>query len=269
MALTDFQRTIAGLLAQSRRSSGESYVAGGAALNTLLAAPRYSEDVDIFHDSEEAVQLVTASDVAILLSAGFEVETLRNSSTFVEVRVSSEDEATRLQWAFDSAFRFYPLQEHSELGLTMHPFDLATNKVLALIGRAVARDWIDIIECESRLQPLGYLVWAASGKDPGLNPTFILEQAARSARYTEVELAHLEFEGPRPSAAALSIEFRRMMAEAREVVAALPWQEVGKCVLTPEGELLKLTGDKLPSALAAGEVRFHEGALYGAYPKIV
>ena len=33
------------------------------------------------------------------------------------------------------SFRFFPLVEHEELGLTLHPFGLATNKVLALIGR--------------------------------------------------------------------------------------------------------------------------------------
>jgi hypothetical protein len=64
-------------------------------------------------------------------------------------------------------FRFFPLVEHDDLGLTLHPFDLATNKVLALVGRPEARDWIDAIDCHERLQPLGYLAWAACGKEPG------------------------------------------------------------------------------------------------------
>lgn len=82
----------------------------------------------------------------------------------------------------DSAFRFFPLVEHLDLGLVLHPFDLATNKVLALVGRLEPRDWIDVIECDDRLQPLGYLAWAASGKDPGFTPTGILDGAARSGR---------------------------------------------------------------------------------------
>jgi hypothetical protein len=52
-----------------------------------------------------------------------------------------------VQWARDSAFRFFPLVEHDIFGLTLHPFDLATNKLLALVGRREARDWIDIVEC--------------------------------------------------------------------------------------------------------------------------
>jgi len=39
--------------------------------------------------------------------------------------------------------------------LALHPFDLATNKVLALVGRLEVRDWVDVIECDRRLQPFG------------------------------------------------------------------------------------------------------------------
>jgi hypothetical protein len=50
---------------------------------------------------------------------------------------------------------------HDDLGMMLHPFDLATNKVLALVGRVAARDWIDIITCHERLSPFGLLAWAA------------------------------------------------------------------------------------------------------------
>src|SRR5262245_44561303 len=32
-------------------------------------------------------------------------------------------------------YRFFPLLEHPDFGLTLHPFDLASNKVLGLAGR--------------------------------------------------------------------------------------------------------------------------------------
>ena len=54
MALTEFQRDILRLLAPSRLER-ESYVAGGVALNTQLLAPRRSRDIDLFHDTIEAV----------------------------------------------------------------------------------------------------------------------------------------------------------------------------------------------------------------------
>lgn len=45
MALTDFQRRLCRLLADNRIGAGESYVAGGAALNELIAGPRISRDI--------------------------------------------------------------------------------------------------------------------------------------------------------------------------------------------------------------------------------
>ena len=47
MALTEIQRSICRVIAENRISSGESYVAGPAALNELIQAPRLSRDVDL------------------------------------------------------------------------------------------------------------------------------------------------------------------------------------------------------------------------------
>ena len=55
MALTEFQRVICRLVAAQRRASGESYDAGGVALQALTGATRISRDIDLFHDTTEAV----------------------------------------------------------------------------------------------------------------------------------------------------------------------------------------------------------------------
>jgi hypothetical protein len=73
MAVTGFQADILSLLARQRRERGESYVAGGVALNVLLAAPRRSRDIDVFHDTEEALSATWSADRAVLLSQGFSV----------------------------------------------------------------------------------------------------------------------------------------------------------------------------------------------------
>src|SRR5262245_31666386 len=150
MALTPIQKRVIRLIAANRRRSGESYVAGGSALNALIGAPRLSDDIDIFHDTAEAVHREFDLDSKVLTDAGFGLNVRRQWDTFVEATVEAADEHTLLQWAFDSAFRFFPLVEDSEFGLALHPFDLAVNKVLALVGRAMPRDWVDIIECDSR-----------------------------------------------------------------------------------------------------------------------
>ena len=145
--------------------------------------------------------------------------------------------------------------------LTLHPLDLVTNKLLAVVGRREPRDWVDILHCHRTVQPLGYLAWAASGKDPGLSPLSIVEEAART-RYTAAELAGLDFEGPPPDAAALSVQWRAAIAEARAIVALLPLEHVGQAVL--DGAQLARTGAaELPGMLA--RLGFHEGRLRGAF----
>ena len=56
MALTGFQSELLRLLAKNRIENPESYVAGGLALNHRLGTPRISRDIDIFHDSKEAMR---------------------------------------------------------------------------------------------------------------------------------------------------------------------------------------------------------------------
>src|SRR5690349_11267229 len=164
MALTALQRRVCLLLADKRKRSGESYVAGGVALNEVVAGARRSRDVDLFHDTEAALAATWADDRAALDAAALRVETVRELPSFVEARVSDESETVLVQWVRDSAFRFFPLVEHDTFGLTLHPLDLATNKLLAVVGRREARDWIDIVQCHEKVQPLGYLAWAAAGK---------------------------------------------------------------------------------------------------------
>ena len=189
MAVTDFQRSICRLIADHRKRTGVSYVAGGVALNLLLDGARLSRDIDIFHDAEEAVHSSFATDSQLLERAGFTVSTLRELPGFVAALVTKSGASVRMEWVRDSAFRFFPLMEHEQLGLTLHPFDLATNKILAMVGRLEVRDWVDAINADRQLQPLGYLLWAACGKEPGYSPGSLLAYARRTTHYSAVEVA--------------------------------------------------------------------------------
>ncbi len=269
MPLTEFQRRVSRLLGDRRIAAGTSYVAGGAALNEIIHAPRVSRDLDIFHDTEQAVASGWDADRHALEDQGFSVKVLRERPSYVEAEVSRDRQVLRMEWARDSAFRFFPLVRHDDLGLMLHPFDLATNKVLALVGRLEVRDWVDVIYCDERIQPLGYLAWAASGKDPGFSPAAILEQAARTSRYSAVEIGALAFEGDAPDAANLSQRWRRLLDSARAVIAVLPPDHVGECVLTETGELFMGTSDTAFAAAGLGKLRYHAGRLHGALPRIV
>ena len=269
MALSDFQRRICRLIADNRIAAGEGYLAGASALNELLAAPRVSRDLDRFHDTEAAVAHGWDADRRLLERHGFTVTVVRERPAFVEADVSAAGEAVRMEWARDSAYRFFPLVEHHELGLVLHPFDLATNKVLALVGRLEVRDWIDVIHCAKHLQPLGYLAWAACAKDPGFGPAAILEHAARSSRYSAEEVGALAFDGPPPDAGQLSRRWHAELMSARAIVDALPAAEVGKAVLTRGGGLYNGAATEVARSIGSGDVRFHAGQIYGAWPTIV
>jgi hypothetical protein len=140
MAATAFQRRLCRLIAKSRRNSGESYVAGGVALNTLLEAPRIFRDIAPFHDTDEALRTSWANDRALLTHDGYSLDVIREAPSYVEALVSKETERVIVQWLRESAFRFFPLVEDEDFGLVLHPLDLATNKVLALAGRLEPRD---------------------------------------------------------------------------------------------------------------------------------
>lgn len=268
MALDPFQRDACRLLAARRKASGESYVAGGAALNEILAAARRSRDLDLFHDAREAVAESFEADRRTLTEAGCSVETLRETRGFVTAEVRRGENRLRIDWSSDSAFRFFPLVEHDLFGLTLHPFDLATNKVLALVGRLEVRDWIDSMTLDERVQPLGYLAWAAAGKDPGFSPVSILEHAARTSHYSQAEVDTLDFEGGAPDAGELSRRWRLRLSEAREIVHRLPAPEVGKCVLDAQSRLYRGARAQLADDLRAGNLRFHAGSLRGAFPTV-
>ncbi|MEI7902861.1 MAG: hypothetical protein WCK89_21655 [bacterium] len=267
MSVTPFQSAILLQLARQRRERGESYVAGGLALNALLSTPRRSRDIDLFHDTETALAATWTADRVLLEANGYEVRTLREAMSFVEAVVAKEGERTIMQWARDSAFRFFPLVEDESMGLTLHPFDLATNKVLAMAGRLEVRDWVDALYCDESLQPLGCLLWAACGKDPGYNPHSLLA-AARRLHYSQAEVDTLDFASEQPDAARLGERWHEALDDSGRIIACLPPEHVGKCVITREAHLFRGNAVKLAHVMAAGGILFHEGRIGGAWPRV-
>jgi len=192
--LTEFQEVVARLLATNR--SPDSYLAGGAALHIEPNSKRYSNDLDYFQDSEQRVASAFASDQRLLLEAGYSVEVVLQQPGFVRALARREGGATKIDWAHDSAWRFLPPVKSQRAGYTLHPVDLAINKVLALVGRDEPRDYLDVHDAMSRILPLGALCWAASGKDPGYTPPLLLELLRRRGKYRPEDFARLALTGP-------------------------------------------------------------------------
>ena len=268
MALTAFQEEILRLLAHNRVVNAESYVAGGLALNYKLSTPRLSRDIDIFHDSKAAMVRSWEMDRDTLVKNGFEVKPLRILEYFIEAEVSKGARRMEIQWGTDSAYRFFPLQPDPVVGFTLHPLDLAANKLSALVGRAEPRDWIDVITAIRELQPLACLLSVACGKDPGFSPTSMLEYVARR-HYNQVEIDEKIIPKGTYDAAALCRFWHEEVERTRSILECFPRAEAGKAVMTKDGKLFKGDAEALKSALAAGELEFHEGTIGGAWPRVI
>ena len=132
------------------------------------------------------------------------------------------------------------------VGYTLHPLDLAANKLSALVGRTEPRDWIDVITCIRRLQPLVYLLSAACGKDPGFSPSSMLEYVARR-HYNQVEVDAKIAPAGMYDAAMLCRLWHEEVDSARKHILEFPRDKAGMCVLDRDGNPYK--GD--PSSLSA------------------
>jgi len=192
--LTDFQAGLARLLSGNR--SEDSYLAGGAALLLEPNTTRFSRDLDYFHDSEARVAEAFAADRAVLAETGFAVEMELQQPGYVRAIVRRKGEATKVEWARDSTWRFLPPVRDPRVGFVLHSVDLAINKVLALAGRDEPRDVVDTLDLHRHLLGLGPLVWAACGKDPGFTPLSLLELLRRRGRLRAEDLARLDLAQP-------------------------------------------------------------------------
>jgi hypothetical protein len=216
MPLTTFQKEILAVLAANRTE--ESHFAGGVVLNASNDSPRFSRDFDIFHELAQEVVRASDQDVASLRAAAFDIETFsyhgewEKESTFRKAKIKRAEESVEIDWAADSAFRFFPIERDPLLGWRLHLFDGAVNKALALAARTETRDYLDILEF-GRIFPLAAICWAGCGKDPGFTPLSLLSMMRRFARIDPVELQKIKARALDPKALKMSwIE----MSEAAE-----------------------------------------------------
>lgn len=165
-------------------------------------------------------------DTATLVGAHLEVRVVMQQPGFVRAIVSRGSEATKVEWAHDSAWRFLPAVAHPVLGYVLHPTDLAVNKVLALVGRREARDFLDVLEVHRTVLPLGALCWAATGKDPGFTPLSLLELLRRRGRYHPEDFARLRLVEP-VDLPAMKAVWLEALDDADAFMRARPPSELG------------------------------------------
>lgn len=230
MPLSRIQSDILRLLAVHR--DPESYVADSTRLN--VNAPRYSADIDIFHDREERVAHAVEEDSAVLQADGFDLQWLRREPTMYAVVAGKRGETTKLEWVVDADYRFFPTMRDETFGYVLHPVDLATNKVMAAAGRREPRAVVDLLTIHDRVLPLGAVVWAAVGKSLGFTPEGLINEVRRLGRYTEADFRRVASDPPVDPAATM-MRLRQILDEADAFVARMPTDKVGLLFLQGDG----------------------------------
>ncbi len=259
MPLGNFERKVLQLLSANRNP--ESYVAGATVFLRRDDSLRQSQDIDVFHDTPESLMRAAEQDAALLEQNGYLLEWSETQGTFRRATVSKDGHSTKVDWAYDSAFRFFPSQPDAELGFVLHPLDSATNKVLALAGRGELRDYLDVLFLHRNVLSLGALAWAACGKDNGFTPQFLIEEAQRLAHYPAARLNTLLLREP-----ADLVECKRQWlaatAGANTLFLKLPPEEIGCLYLDARGRAVTPN----PSSPAFLRLCRHFGSMHGTCP---
>jgi hypothetical protein len=260
MALTDLQRRVLRAIAKNR--SPDSHIAGGSAL--MRNTGRVSADIDVFHDASEAVARSAESDIATLIGEGLSVAEVspRGEGMMEAVITDDQDVSVVIQWAEDSAFRFFPAVKDEVFGYRLHDLDLAVNKVLAMAGRREPRDYYDVVRLHQSGVPLAALAWAAPAKDPGFTPELIIDEINRNSNYRESQLQADINASDLPRARVLKETLLSASREARDLFPRLPLEQVGHLYLD-RGQHAVLPD---PQGVKEGRLVLHGAALRGTWP---
>ncbi len=152
-------------------------LAGGAALISQGLVDRRTNDLDFFGSSESALAEKFPMVVSALQREGLEVDIRRSSPRFARIVVRGLESETEVDFGLDS--RLFPL-EQGEFSPVLASKELAVDKVLAVFGRAEARDFVDLYALEQFFYLEDLFVFAAQ-KDRGFDVGVFADMARRAS----------------------------------------------------------------------------------------
>ncbi len=254
MPLTKLQSHVLRVIAAER--SPDSYIAGGAAINR--EGPRFSDDIDIFQDTEQRLEAAAKADAKALTDARLTLSWKKVVTGKWEAELEGLGDRMRLEWVHDSAFRFFPPQPDELFGYVLHPADLATNKASAAADRREPRDIVDLVTVHENILPLGAVICAAVGRFPGQSPEEMLADITRHSRFTVEEFRVLATERP-IDVPEIHRRIRSMIEDAERFISRIPSDAVGVLFLE-SGKPVQ------PDLEALGKYQRHAGAPGGVWP---
>ncbi|WP_244927925.1 nucleotidyl transferase AbiEii/AbiGii toxin family protein [Nocardioides sp. W7] len=161
-------------------------VAGGAALVASELIARPTEDIDLF--AAAPTTSVSAASRALQAALGeqsHEVLVVQEAPTFCRLVVSRAGEETLVDLAVDSPPHERPTM--TVLGPTMAPLELAGRKLLALFGRAEARDFADVYVLADRFGTQA-LIEEAQTLDAGFDLEVLAQMIGTLDRFDDDEI---------------------------------------------------------------------------------
>jgi len=183
--LTAFQVQVARIFFGLKASQGY-LVAGGAALLASDLIDRPTQDIDLFASAPvPSVREAKASLVRALEHRECAVEAIHDSATFCRLVVVKGSDEVLVDLAIDSPPSAPPTM--TLLGPTLVPMELAGRKLLALFGRAEARDFADVYVLARRFGK-GALIEQAVAMDTGFDRGVLAQMLATLSRFTDDEI---------------------------------------------------------------------------------
>lgn len=189
--LSPLQEQVAAIIAGLPEADGFA-LAGGAALIARGEIERRTRDLDFFGLTGDAVDRLLPAAEESLREAGLSVERVQVNAGFARLIIASADDHTELDLAADA--RLFPA-EPGDPAPTLRGEELAVDKLLALFGRAEARDFVDLMAVEPRYG-LDRLCRLAVEKDRGFTAAVFADMLGRfhRLRRDEFDLDDARFE---------------------------------------------------------------------------
>ena len=163
--LSPLQEQVAEIIAGLEEAT-DFALAGGAALISRGDVQRQTKDLDFFGLTTDAVDRLLPAVERALQAVGLTVRRVQDNPGFARLLVEGGNERTEVDLAADA--RLFPV-EPGQPAPTLSGEELAVDKVLAVFGRAEARDFVDLLAVEKRYG-LDRLCELAAEKDRGFTP---------------------------------------------------------------------------------------------------
>jgi hypothetical protein len=166
-------------------------LAGGYAVRAHGIGRRLSGDVDLFTTWQHRGEFpeLTAAVVAALSAAGYVTSAVMSDETFTRLILTDplDGQEEKLELSVD--WRAHdPVQ--LDVGPVLHPDDAVANKVCALFGRALPRDFLDV---DATLMSGRYtreqLLELAAAADGGLDPLIFADALGALTQITDAAFA--------------------------------------------------------------------------------